>query len=383
MEQTDIGVVTTTINKPTFLEGYVENAREHGYPSDDITFIVVGDLKTPLGVETYCRSLASDHGVEVIYMGIDDQLEWLESRRLDALREYLPYNSIQRRNIGYLRACEAGVDVIVSLDDDNLAGDSDIFGAFSRVGERTDVTEVTSSNGWYNCASMLNYERAASEDIYHRGFPYSKRSDEVEYEFAETTREIAVRAGLWLDIPDVDVITHLERSPRAVSLRDEFEDTPVALGRDTYCPVNTQNTAFDASMMPLIHAIPMGDRVEGMELSRFDDIWLGFFAEKILHAMGKTVAYGKPLSYHDRNVHHLKRELEHEAIGIRLNEVVVDVLDSIEITESDYFACYRELISKFRDELPGRDVDYECKAYFEKMLDGMDVWADACETVVR
>lgn len=217
MEPKGIGVVTTTINEPTFLEGYIENAREHGYPPDDLTLLVVGDLKTPLDVERYCRSLASDHGVEVVYMGVDDQREWLESRGLDALREYLPYNSIQRRNIGYLRACEDGADVIVSLDDDNLAGDSDIFGAFSRVGERTDVLEVTSSNGWYNSASMLNYEQEASEDIYHRGFPYSKRSDGVDYEFAEKTREIAVRAGLWLDVPDVDVITHLERSPRAVS----------------------------------------------------------------------------------------------------------------------------------------------------------------------
>jgi hypothetical protein len=379
----DVSVVTTTINQPTFLEGYIENARENGYPLDKLTLIVIGDLKTPLDVKAYCRTLASDYGVESIYMSIDEQLEWLESRNLVALRDYLPYHSIQRRNIGYLYACEHGADVIVSLDDDNLAGDSDIFGAFSQVGEKMDVLEVTSSNGWYNSASMLRYEREVSDDIYHRGYPYSKRSDEVEYEFEETTREIAVRAGLWLDIPDVDVITHLERSPRAVSLRDEFAHLPVSLGKDTYCPVNTQNTAFDTSMMPLIHTIPMGDEINGMELSRFDDIWLGYFAEKILHSMGKSVAYGTPLSSHDRNVHHLKQELEHEAIGIQLNEIVIDIVDSIEITESDYFACYRELVTKFRQELQNRDIDYEFAAYFEKMLDGMETWADACETVVQ
>jgi glycosyltransferase involved in cell wall biosynthesis len=379
----DISVVTTTINQPTFLEEYIENARENDYPLDNLTLIVIGDLKTPLDVKAYCRTLASDYGVETIYMSIDEQLEWLESRDLAALREYLPYHSIQRRNIGYLYAYEHGADVIVSLDDDNLAGDSDIFSAFSQVGEKTDVLEVTSSNSWYNSASMLNYEREASDDIYHRGFPYSKRSDEVEYEFEETTREIAVRAGLWLDIPDVDVITHLERSPRAVSLRDEFEHSPVALGKDTYCPVNTQNTAFDTSMMPLIHTIPMGDEIKGMELSRFDDIWLGYFAEKILQSMDKTVAYGTPLSSHDRNIHHLKQELEHEAIGIQLNEIVIDILDSIDITKSDYFACYRELISEFRKELHDRDIDYEFTAYFEKMLDGMETWTAACETVIQ
>lgn len=195
-------------------------------------------------------------------------------------------------------------------------------------------------------------------------------------------RDVAVRAGLWVDIPDIDVVTHLERSPRAVSLHDEFEGTPVALGKGTYCPVNTQNTAFDASMMPLIHTIPMGDEINGMELSRFDDIWLGFFAEKILHSMDKAVVYGTPLSRHDRNTHDLERELEHEAIGIRLNEVLIDVLDSFEITKSSYDACYRELIQKFRTELNHRDVDYEFEAYFEKMLDGMEIWADACDSVL-
>lgn len=382
MGNKDISIVTTTINQPSFLDEYIENAREHGY-LDNLTLYVIGDLKTPLDVKTYCRSLASAHGVEIIYMSIDDQLEWLESRDLDGLREYLPYHSIQRRNIGYLYACEQGADVILSLDDDNLAGNSDIFGAFSQVGETIDVLEVTSSNSWYNSASMLNYEQAPSDEIYHRGFPYSKRSDAVEYEFMETTREIAVRAGLWLDIPDVDVITHLERSPRAVSLRDEFAHTPVALGNDTYCPVNTQNTAFDAAMMPLIHTIPMGDEINGLELSRFDDIWLGYFAEKVLHSMGKTVAYGTPLSSHDRNVHHLKQELEHEAIGIQLNELVIEILDSIEITEADYVACYRELITDFRRELHTREIDYEFRAYFEQMLDGMETWTAACETVIQ
>jgi glycosyltransferase involved in cell wall biosynthesis len=382
MTSKEISVVTTTINKPTFLEDYIQNAIKNEYPLDNLSFIVVGDLKTPLATQKYCRSLVENYSVDVIYMSVDDQSRWLDTRGLNKLGAYLPYNSIQRRNIGYLHAYEQGADVIISLDDDNLARDDDIFGKFATVGEEVNVLEATSSNDWYNCASMMDYEQESSRDVYHRGFPYSKRGKAVECDFTEAKREIAIRAGLWVDVPDIDVITHLERSPRATSLRDEFEDIPVALGDETYCPVNTQNTAFDASMMPLIHTIPMGDEIGGMELSRFDDIWLGFFAEKILHSMGRTVAYGTPLSRHDRNTHHLKRELEHEAIGIRLNEVLIDILDSFEITESDYQSCYRELIEKFRDELHNRNVDYEFRAYFEKMLDGMEIWTEACNAVM-
>jgi hypothetical protein len=382
MVEKKLSFVTTTINKPTFLEGYLDNIQEHGHSPDTVEFLVVGDLATPLEVRDYCTELSKKNGVDVRYLSVEDQIKWLNSRGLSELDDYLPYNSIQRRNVGYLQACERGADVIVSLDDDNLAGSNDITGDFATVGETQEVLEVSAPNDWYNCASMLDYESEDSRNVYHRGFPYSKRDEEQEYSFTRTERKVMIRAGLWFDVPDIDVITHLERAPRAYALRDKFEDELVALSDGTYCPVNTQNTAFHADLMPLIHTIPMGDEVEGMEISRFDDIWLGFFAEKILHEMDGTVAYGTPISTHDRNTHHLNKELEHEAIGIRLNEVVVDTLADIEISGSTYNACYCDLIDKFRTEING-DIEYIFEAYFRKMLDGMELWADACEQVIN
>jgi hypothetical protein len=374
--------VTTTIHKPTFLEGYIKNIIENGHTLDNVGFVVIGDLKTPLEVRQYCSNLTKKYGTNVKYMGPEDQAEWLESQNIGNINEYLPFNSIQRRNVGYLYSCDQGADVIVSLDDDNLARDDDIAGAFSTVGERREVLEVTAPNEWYNCASMLEYEDEDSRDVYHRGFPYSKRDSSQEYSFTKTERKIMIRAGLWLDIPDVDVITHLERTPRSTALRDEFEDELVALGDGTYCPANTQNTAFHTDLMPLIHAIPMGETIKGLEISRFDDIWLGYFAEKVFQNLGGTVAYGTPLSTHDRNTHNLKRELEYEAIGIRLNEVVVDVLSNIDVSGSTYTECYRDLIRKFRNEIDD-GTEYAFEAYFKQMIDGMKLWTDACEEVLE
>jgi len=376
-----ISFITTTIHEPRFFEAYIENALEHGHDMSALEFLVVGDLATPTDIRNYCESLETDYGVPVTYLSVDDQRRWIDDRGLDELDSYLPYNSIQRRNIGYLRACESGADVIVSLDDDNLAQEEDIVGKFSAIGETQEVLEVTAPNDWYNCASMLSYEREDPRDVYHRGFPYSKRDEEQEYEFQRTERRVMARAGLWIDIPDIDVITHLERGPRAVELRDRFEDELVALGPGNYCPINTQNTAFHTDLMPLIHTIPMGEQIKGMEISRFDDIWLGFFAEKILHSMDETVGYGSPVSVHDRNTHNLQRELEHEAIGIRLNEALIEMLNAVEIDADDYMGAYRELINGLRSELRG-DYDYEFEAYFRKMFDGMETWADACEEVL-
>jgi hypothetical protein len=191
-----LSFVTTTINNPTFLEGYIENAKQHGHDLANLTFLVVGDLKTPLSVQDYCQELSAEHGVEVRYLGVENQIDWLDSHNLSDLKEYLPHNSIQRRNIGYLQACENGADIIVSLDDDNLARDHDIVGDFATVGEEQEVLEVNTPNNWYNSASMLEYENENSRKIYHRGFPYSRRDEEREYSFERTKRTVMIRAGL-------------------------------------------------------------------------------------------------------------------------------------------------------------------------------------------
>ncbi len=380
MESKELSFVTTTVNKPTFVEKYLNKIQPNEVGVSDVEFKVVGDLKTPLEVGEYCSRLDSKYDVDVHYLGVEDQQEWCADQDLGALARYLPYNSIQRRNIGYLMAYHQGADVIVSLDDDNLAHDEDIAAKFATVGEKQQVLEVSARNGWFNCASMLRYESEESRDIYHRGFPYSKRDEQQQYSFTHSKKKVMVRAGLWLDVPDIDVITHLERSPRAIALKDEYKDKLVALGNDIYCPVNTQNTAFHVDLMPLIHTIPMGHKVDGLEVSRFDDIWLGFFAEKIMHSMGDTVAYGRPLSMHDRNVHNLKKELEHEAIGIRLNEHVVHMMENIDIDESSYMACYFELIDKMRNQVENIN-NYPFQAYFKRMLDGMEVWAQSCKKI--
>lgn len=383
MVQKKLSFITTTINKPTFIEGYLKNAEENGHLEENVEFLVVGDLKTPSAVPEYCKKLSQKYGYDVKYMGVEDQLDWSEKHGIEDLNRFIPFNSIQRRNLGYLKAYDEGADVIVSLDDDNLAQGEDIVGKFAKVGEKVEVNEADAPNNWYNCCSMMEYKEDEPREIYPRGFPYSKRDESQEYSFERKEKELAIRAGLWLDVPDVDVITHLERAPRSTDLREKFDGKIVSLAEDNYCPVNTQNTGFDAKMLPLVFAIPMGDEVKGMEISRFDDIWLGYFAEKILHSMDKAVGFGEPLSDHDRNTHHLKSELEHEAIGIRLNEVVIDILEDIEITEKGYLAAYEELIENFEKELARKDVDYGFEAYLKKVLDGMRLWHDACSKVMR
>ena len=92
-------IVTTTINQPT--RATMNFAAMAGW-----TLVVVGDKKTPH--EAY-------KALDCVYLSPDIQEHgWKE------LSDTIGWNSIQRRNIGFVYAYEQGADVIATVDDDNI-----------------------------------------------------------------------------------------------------------------------------------------------------------------------------------------------------------------------------------------------------------------------
>ena len=92
-------IVTTTIQKPT--EATLKFCK-----LNDWDLIVVGDLKTPENEykEINCHYITTEDQ-EVLNKELSDAIEW---------------NTIQRRNMGFLYAYNEGYEVIASVDDDNI-----------------------------------------------------------------------------------------------------------------------------------------------------------------------------------------------------------------------------------------------------------------------
>lgn len=67
-----------------------ENARRYNH--QDVFFVVIGDKKTPEGVDVFCEELQKEYGYRVEYLNIEEQLKFLD--RWQKLRDHLPYNSI-------------------------------------------------------------------------------------------------------------------------------------------------------------------------------------------------------------------------------------------------------------------------------------------------
>ena len=251
-------IVVTTVFEPEFLGGYVANLEAHGR-SRDVDIIVIVDRRTPRSMEEACRKHRAQ-GFSVLCPSLDEQEQFVS--RLPDMAGRIPYDSDNRRNVGFLMALERGADVLISIDDDNhCLPETDFVGEHAIAGETRTVTEVTSSDGWFNAATMLREDGA--REIYPRGFPYAARHGPREVTRSEpVTRRIAINAGLSIGDPDVDAVTRLATRPR-VSAAD---GQALVLGPGAWSPVNTQNTAVARDAVAAYYYVRMGHSLGGKEV---------------------------------------------------------------------------------------------------------------------
>src|SRR5260221_2471817 len=123
-------IVVTTIFEPAFLDGYIDDQKRHGRGDTDL--IVIVDRKTPPAMAQRCAELARS-GYRVVCPTLEEQEAFLG--RFPTMAHRIPYDSDNRRNIGFLMALDRGAEVLISIDDDNYClEDSDFTGEHSIVG---------------------------------------------------------------------------------------------------------------------------------------------------------------------------------------------------------------------------------------------------------
>jgi len=116
-------LVLTTIFDPVILEVYHRNFERYGH-LDDVDIIVIPDKKTPHAAYETCTRLARQ-GLKVTFSALEEQEAYLKRAGLPSA--FVPYDSDNRRNLGFLMAWERGSDFLISIDDDNFCGDNDDY----------------------------------------------------------------------------------------------------------------------------------------------------------------------------------------------------------------------------------------------------------------
>lgn len=350
-------IVTTTIYVPTFLKAYAENIKLYGHRY--VNFIVIGDRKTPATAVQFCEGLENCE-----YWDLNQQNAWLHDNGLDALANHLPENSIARRNIGHLIAYTRGSDRIIMLDDDNLATTQDVIKHHGVVGQRAFRMSYGSSSGWFNVCSALKEKHGV--EFYARGYPPSQRwkddlitteTGSFQDESNGMYRTVAVNGGLWLNDPDIDALTRLERH-LIVTGTNENMPRSFSLSPGTWSPWNCQNTAVSRGALASYFLSPY--------TGRHLDIWASYITTRIAEAQGEVISFGTPLAYHDRSPHNLYKDLEQELPWIQATDEFCDTLRSIDVPSTGYLDGLAATIEGLKEKWQHPVKD--------KYLEGLSTW---------
>lgn len=367
-------LVATTIGEGKFLESYTNTLLNEDL-LEDVSIIVIPDLKTPSRLFDKCEEI-KNRGVKVFCPTIEEQDAFLD--KLGNIKQIIPYNSDNRRNIGFLMALDKGCEVLISVDDDNFPRPSEGFlKEHLIVNQKIRVETVHSNQGWFNICNLMEVE---PKTTYPRGFPYCHRHKNPEIVTKIEEGIVHINAGLWLGHPDVDAVSCLYSPVQA----KVFKGKSVLLGNKTWSPINTQNTAIAGDAVAGYYFLRMGYPVLGIHIDRDGDIFSGYFVQACARHLGYRIRVGTPITDHKRNAHNYLKDLTNELACIWIIEDLVEWLHAINLegkTYTETYLCLADLIENAVEKFSGFIWNDATRGYFHYIAYCMRIWIQTVKSV--
>ena len=291
------------------LQGYAKESASH-----QVEFIVVGDKKSPASFNLPgCDFYSADR-----QEGLDFNIIKL-----------LPYNHYARKNIGYIAAIADNSEIIVETDDDNLP----LPEFWSEKTRMTSAHHMVDS-GW------LNVYRYFSElPIWPRGFSLEHIQQEVPAVGGMEVVDCPIQQGLATQNPDVDAIYRL-----TLPLPVEFEKADsIALGKNSFCPFNSQNTIWFKDAFPLLY-------LPSYCSFRMTDIWRSFIAQRVAWECNWNILFPQSTVWQERNDHNLLQDFKDEVPGYLHNNAIFIELGKLKLASGsehiaeNTYSCYEKLV---------------------------------------
>src|SRR5256886_7991772 len=190
---------------------------------------------------------------------------------------------------------------------------------------------------WFVMTDELLYERRSEEHTSE----LQSQSNLVCRLLLEKKKDAAcpIQQGLADGNPDVDAIYRI-----TLSLPQTFRrDISVALGPGSWCPFNSQNTAWWPDAYPLLY-LPAHCSF------RVTDIWRSFVAQRISWANDWHILFHGPDVTQERNPHNLLRDFADEIPGYLQNRAICEALAQLELPRGtthiadNLRTCYQALV---------------------------------------
>lgn len=279
-----------------------------------IPFIVVGDTKSPK---------------EFNLSGCDFySIERQQSLNFE-LAKVLPLKHYARKNLGYLMAISNGAEIIIETDDDNIP-----LRDFWEKRTKQVNAHLLSNKGWVNI-----YKYFTDAHIWPRGFALENIQDNSPLLEDQVLINCPIQQGLADENPDVDAIYRL-----ILPLPITFNKSEnIALGNNSFCPFNSQNTTWFKEAFPLLY-LPSHCSF------RMTDIWRSFVAQRIAWTCGWPILYHKSTVWQQRNDHNLMTDFRDEIPGYVNNAQIYTCLKELNLEKGivnipyNMIKCYKKLI---------------------------------------
>src|SRR6056297_2469312 len=325
----DVCVIVPTIREYECLREYVDNAREHGFDTDRLHFVLVTD--------DFCevdemRAMLDDLDVSGEVFDGTRREEWYEANGVAEYDHLVPAASHAETSFGLLYTwANDSFEYGIFIDDDTLPHDDvDYFGRhMENLAFGGEVERVRSDEDWVN----VLYDDADEHGLYPRGYPYSAMDETVETDsVAVEGGEVVASQGLWTNVPDLDAVRILMdgdlegQAQTRTEFADFGEDFVAAEGN--YLTVCSMNLGFRREVIPAFYQLPMDDNE--WAVGRFDDIWSGVFLKRACDLLGAQIYNGQPLCEHNKAPRSTFDDLHNEVAGLELNEHVWELVDDVD-----------------------------------------------------
>lgn len=280
----------------------------------NISFIVIGDTKSP---KTFNLPGCDFYSIE---RQIDTEFE---------LVNILPTKHYARKNIGYLLAISKGAETIIETDDDNIP-----LSTFWEKRTKQQAAHLLMDKEWVNV-----YKYFTESHTWPRGFALEHILDELPSLENQIEIDCPIQQGLADENPDVDAIYRLTL-PLPITFK---KNGRIALGNNSYCPFNSQNTTWFKEAFPLMY-------LPSYCSFRMTDIWRSFIAQRIAWTCGWPVLFHESTVWQERNDHNLMKDFEDEIPGYLNNTKIIESLNALDLKSGvenipeNMQKCYQKMI---------------------------------------
>jgi hypothetical protein len=337
-----------TIRSTDAIGEYAKNAVQNKHTPDFI--IIDEDPQNRKAIQNQLQ------GLHVDFYGAKERSEWFQNHCLGEVSNVIPHKYHNKVSFGMLVALTRKYDMLVFVDDDTYP-----FMNVDFLGEHW-----KNLNTQYDSCYSKNSDWVNSHPfLFARGFPYNQRLPKDCFSKKCDAPPI-LSLGLWAGIPDLNAIDYICYN---IQYQHSLTVSNFSVGKNQFAPIGGMNVAFKPEIIPAYYQMFFADR--------FEDIFSGIFLLKITSHLGFCVNIGNPIITHKKAPRDYFDDSIIEMSTLKFNEQLWQIVKSVELSNTTWLTCYRELASKLLQKVAECSNPQYLKTMAEKML----LWCDIVEHI--